>query len=194
MVRRFLTAAAVAGLMLAGASDGLAQGGMFALSAGTSSDAADAALVPRVSSLAESVSNAIATAEADAAARNLSPTDAQAAIMAAIQNVIAASGESPRIVESALVAVRRCPTGIAVSTENLSSASNLIAVHCVQALGKPLSNPSLLALGSVEDTVLALLESDVRPAALGGGSEQGGGLDTPPSGGLASGGGSDYLP
>jgi hypothetical protein len=189
-----MTAAAVAGLVLAGASDGLAQSGMFALSAGTSSDAADAAMVPRVSSLAESVANAIATAEADAASKGLSPTDAEAAVTAAIQNVIAASGESPRVVESALVAVRRCPTGIAVSTENMPAASNLVAVHCVQALGKPLSNPSLLALGAVEDTVLALLESDVRPAALGGGSEQGGGLDSPPSGGLAGGGGSDYLP
>ena len=179
--------------MLVGAGDGLAQSGIFISSTGTGTDAADAALVPRVSSLAENILTAISGAEADAAAKGLSPTDAQAAIAAAIQNVIAASGESPRIVESALVAIRRCPTGVAVSTENLP-ASNLIAVHCVQALGKPLSNPSLLALGSVEDTVLALLESDVRPAALGDGSEAGGGLDAPPGSGLASGGGSDYLP
>lgn len=191
MVRRLFTATAMAVLVLAGASDGLAQSGLFAY---TTTSADDTAQAGRATALAESILDAISAAEADATAKNLSPTDAQAAITAAIQNVIASSGESPKVVESALVAIRRCPSGITVSTENMPNASNLIAVHCVQALGKPLSNPSLLALGSVEDTVLALLESDVRPAALGGGSETGGGLDAPPGSGLASGGGSDYLP
>lgn len=184
----------MAGLVLAGASDGLAQSGVWISSLGATTDpAADAALAPRVSALAQSILDAIAASEADSAGKNLSPADAQAAAQAAIQNVIAASGESPRVVESALVAVRRCPTGVAVSTDNLPSASNLIAVHCNQALAKPLNNPSLLALGSVEDTVLALLESDVRPAALDN-TGPGGGLDTPPGSGVASGGGSDYLP
>lgn len=191
MVRRLFTAAAMAGLMLAGASDGLAQSGLFAFSATTADDTAQ---VAEVSSLAQNILSAIAATEADATAKNLSPADTQIALTAAIQNVIASSGASPKVVESALVAIRRCPSGVAVSTENMTGAANLIAVHCVQALGAPLSNPALLALGSVEDTVLALLESDVRPAALSGGSETGGGLDAPPGSGLASGGGSDYLP
>lgn len=185
--RRWTTAAAVAALVLVAAGGGFAaqNSAVLVATAGTANPS-DADLEPQVADLAVQIAKAVADAEAKAKADGLDEAQTQAAIQAAVQTVIAASGQSPRVVASALAAVKGCTTGA-------PARAGLIGIACPDGVGKSLSGPALAALDATEQTVLALLDSNARPASLGD-DEPGGGLETPPSGGLASGGGSDYLP
>jgi|GEM_PF-5370066 len=149
--------------------------------------AAPAAEAEQARALASALRSAIdATVATDYPA---DPVAQQAAVTAALQNVIVESGASPLVVLSAVAAVKNCPTGVTTSTTGLPATPALIPILCAGLLANAIDEPTTLALAALEAQVLALLEGE-QPAALSGGFF--GGLGFPESAGLAA-GGSDYL-
>mgnify|MGYP000103047715 CR=1 FL=1 len=131
---------------------------------------ASAAVQDPVSQLAAQIQQAIVTAQAEASAAGLSQDDATAVIEAAIQAVIAMSGQSPAVASQALASAR---ASLATSGQ--------------------LSLAAAAAVTSVQTIVTAANTAGGAPAA-GGGQTGGPPLGAPGSAGGGGGGGSDYRP
>jgi hypothetical protein len=110
--------------------------------------------------LAGQIKIAIAQAEADAAQKKLSPADTQAAIQAAIQSTITASGFDPRVVLAAIEALQTCRVG----TDFIGQP---ISVACLGLTGQ-LSQQARAALDSVHGVVASLVNGNSAPGAIGG--------------------------
>jgi hypothetical protein len=125
----------------------------------------------------------LATAEADARAKNLSPAEITAAIQTALQNTITKSGADPRAVLAALSAARSCPLN------NTGYASDAVSLSCDASNSKALSKEGDAALAALLRIVVALIASDPAPGALG--SNGTAPLSAPPTS-VGGGGSSDY--
>lgn len=130
--------------------------------------AAVQAVVPSAEQLAVTISEAILAAERQAVADGLARTDAAAAIVAAINEVIIISGVSPAVADAALRRVAEAPAGTFSSAA--VNATSIVSLNVRTALRRPAA-ASLVAARSVPGRSLL------------------GFVAPPPSGG---GGGSDY--
>jgi uncharacterized membrane protein YgcG len=113
---------------------------------------------PQADRLAMRLAAVIQGAE-DSASR-LSSAAREAAIQSALQDAVMASGDYPRIVLSALQAFSLCP-----ATPG-RFATTPVPVSC-ENLRQPLSAEAREALASLEKIVLALVDQNDSPAALG---------------------------
>ena len=97
---------------------------------------------------------------AENSASRMSSAAREAAIQSALQDAVMASGDYPRVVLSALQAFSLCPT----TTSRY--ATTPVPVSC-ENLRQPLSAEAREALASLEKVVLALVDQNDSPAALG---------------------------
>jgi hypothetical protein len=97
---------------------------------------------------------------AENAGAKLPSTAKEAAIQSALQDAIMSSGDYPRVVLSALQAFSLCPTTPG------RFANTQVPVSC-ENLRQPLSAEAREALASLEKVVLALVDQNDSPAALG---------------------------
>ena len=97
---------------------------------------------------------------AENASSRMSSAAREAAIQSALQDAVMASGDYPRIVLSALQAFSLCPTTAS------RFATTPVPVSC-ESLRQPLSAEAREALASLEKVVLALVDQNDSPAALG---------------------------
>ena len=97
---------------------------------------------------------------AENSASRMSSAAREAAIQAALQDAVMASGDYPRVVLSALQAFSLCPTTAG------RFATTPVPVSC-ENLRQPLSAEAREALASLEKVVLALVDQNDSPAALG---------------------------
>ena len=113
---------------------------------------------PQADRLASRLAAVIQSAESSAS--RLSSAAREAAIQSALQDAIMASGDYPRIVLSALEAFALCPT-----TPGRFSITQ-VPVTC-DNLRQPLSAEAREALASLQKVILALVDQNDSPAALG---------------------------
>ena len=97
---------------------------------------------------------------AENSASRMSSAAREAAIQSALQDAVMASGDYPRIVLSALQAFSLCPTTAS------RFATTQVPVSC-ENLRQPLSAEAREALASLEKVILALVDQNDSPAALG---------------------------
>ena len=97
---------------------------------------------------------------AENASSKMSSAAREAAIQSALQDAVMASGDYPRVVLSALQAFSLCPTTAG------RFATTPVPVSC-ENLRQPLSAEAREALASLEKVVLALVDQNDSPAALG---------------------------
>jgi len=97
---------------------------------------------------------------AENSAAKLPSAAREAAIQSALQDAIMASGDYPRVVLSALEAFSLCPTTPG------RFASTQVPVSC-ETLRQPLSAEAREALASLEKVILALVDQNDSPSALG---------------------------
>jgi uncharacterized membrane protein YgcG len=97
---------------------------------------------------------------AENSASRMSSAAREAAIQSALQDAVMASGDYPRVVLSALQAFSLCPTTAG------RFATTPVPVSC-ENLRQPLSAEAREALASLEKVVLALVDQNDSPAALG---------------------------
>ena len=114
----------------------------------------------RADQLAASISAVIRTAEEST--KNLPSPEREAAIQAAVQGSIIASGDDPRIVLAVLQAFGLCPT--APGRYSVTQ----VPVNCA-GLKTPASSEAREALASLEKVVLALIDQNEAPGSLGAG-------------------------
>ena len=134
-------------------------------------------------SLEKNLLSDLAAAEADARQKNLSSADITAAIQAALQNTITRSGADPRVVLAALSAAQSCPKS------DTGYQSDTVTLGCDLTNSKPLSAEAQTALASLQQIVVALIDNNPAPGAIG--STGTAPLGTPPTG-VGGGGTSDY--
>lgn len=96
----------------------------------------------------------------ESSSSNLSSAAKEAAIQSALQDAIMASGDYPRVVLSALEAFSLCPTNPG------RYATTQVPVSC-ENLRQPLSAEAREALASLQKVILALVDQNDSPAALG---------------------------
>jgi hypothetical protein len=113
---------------------------------------------PQADRLASRLAAIIKSAEN--AGSRLPSTAKEAAIQSALQDAIMSSGDYPRVVLSALQAFSLCPTTPG------RFANTQVPVSC-ENLRQPLSAEAREALASLEKVVLALVDQNDSPAALG---------------------------
>lgn len=113
---------------------------------------------PQADRLASRLAGVIQSAEG--AGASLSSAAKEASIQAALQDAIMASGDYPRVVLSALEAFSLCPT-----TPGRFAATQ-VPVSC-ENLRQPLSAEAREALASLQKVILALVDQNDSPAALG---------------------------
>jgi hypothetical protein len=97
---------------------------------------------------------------AENSSSNMPSAAREAAIQSALQDAIMASGDYPRIVLSALEAFSLCPTTPG------RYATTQVPVSC-ENLRQPLSAEAREALASLQKIILALVDQNDSPAALG---------------------------
>lgn len=142
-----------------------------------------AEFLKQASSLEKDLLADLASAEADARAKNLSPAEITAAIQTALQNTITKSGADPRAVLAALSAAQSC------SQSKTGYSSDAVSLSCDAANSKPLSTEGRAALAALQRIVVALIASDPAPGAIG--SNGTAPLAAPPAN-IGGGGSSDY--
>jgi len=113
---------------------------------------------PQADRLASRLAAVIQSAESSSS--RLSSAAKEAAIQSALQDAIMASGDYPRVVLSALEAFSLCPT----TTSRF--ATTQVPVSC-ENLRQPLSPEAREALASLQKVILALVDQNDSPAALG---------------------------
>lgn len=113
---------------------------------------------PQADRLASRLAAVIQSAES--AASKMSSAAREAAIQSALQDAIMASGDYPRVVLSALEAFSLCPTTPG------RFATTQVPVSC-ENLRQPLSAEAREALASLQKVILALVDQNDSPAALG---------------------------
>jgi hypothetical protein len=96
----------------------------------------------------------------ESSSSKLSSAAREAAIQSALQDAIMASGDYPRVVLSALEAFALCPTTPG------RFATTQVPVSC-ENLRQPLSVEAREALASLQKVILALVDQNDSPAALG---------------------------
>ena len=97
---------------------------------------------------------------AENSSSRMSSAAREAAIQSALQDAVMASGDYPRVVLSALQAFSLCPTTAG------RFATTPVPVSC-ENLRQPLSAEAREALAQLEKVVLALVDQNDSPAALG---------------------------
>ncbi len=113
---------------------------------------------PQADRLAMRLAAVIQSAELSSS--KMSSAAREAAIQSALQDAIMASGDYPRIVLSALQAFALCPTTPG------RFATTQVPVSC-ENLRQPLSAEAREALASLQKVILALIDQNDSPAALG---------------------------
>lgn len=113
---------------------------------------------PQADRLAMRLAAVIQSAELSSS--KMSSAAREAAIQSALQDAIMASGDYPRIVLSALQAFSLCPTTPG------RFATTQVPVSC-ENLRQPLSAEAREALASLQKVILALIDQNDSPAALG---------------------------
>jgi hypothetical protein len=113
---------------------------------------------PQADRLASRLAAVIHAAESSSS--KLSSAAREAAIQSALQDAVMASGDYPRVVLSALQAFSLCPTTAG------RFATTPVPVSC-ENLRQPLSAEAREALASLQKIVLALVDQNDSPAALG---------------------------
>jgi len=142
-----------------------------------------AAFQIQAASLEKDLLSDLAAAEADARLKNLSSADITAAIQAALQNTITRSGADPRAVLAALSAAQSCPKS------DTGYKDDAVTLGCDAANSKPLSDEAQSALASLQQIVVALIDNNPAPGAIG--STGTAPLGAPPTD-VGGGGTSDY--
>jgi len=97
---------------------------------------------------------------AEDSASKMSSAAREAAIQSALQDAIMASGDYPRVVLSALEAFALCPTAPG------RFATTQVPVSCENLL-QPLSAEAREALASLQKVIIAMIDQNDSPAALG---------------------------
>ena len=113
---------------------------------------------PQADRLASRLAAVIQAAESSSS--KLSSAAREAAIQSALQDAIMASGDYPRVVLSALEAFALCPTAPG------RFATTQVPVSC-ENLRQPLSAEAREALASLQKVILAMIDQNDSPAALG---------------------------
>ena len=113
---------------------------------------------PQADSLAVRLAAIIQSAES--AGARLPSAAKEASIQSALQDAIMASGDYPRVVLSALEAFSLCPT-----TPGRFAATQ-VPVSC-ENLRQPLSAEAREALASLQKVIIALVDQNDSPSALG---------------------------
>jgi hypothetical protein len=113
---------------------------------------------PQADRLASRLAAVIQSAESSSS--KMSSAAREGAIQAALQDAIMASGDYPRVVLSALEAFALCPTTPG------RFATTQVPVSC-ENLRQPLSAEAREALASLQKVILALIDQNDSPAALG---------------------------
>lgn len=138
----------------------------------------------QATSLQKSLQADLAAAEADARAKNLSPAAITAAIQAALQTTITKSGADPRAVLAVLGAAQSCGS----SGGGFTSAA--VSLTCDTTNSKDLSAEAKAALSSLQTIVVAQIDAEPAPGALG--TNTGVAPLTSPPTGTGGGGSTDY--
>jgi len=113
---------------------------------------------PQADRLASRLAAVIQSAESSSS--KLSSAAREAAIQSALQDAIMASGDYPRVVLSALEAFALCPTAPG------RFATTQVPVSC-ENLRQPLSAEAREALASLQKVIIAMIDQNDSPAALG---------------------------